>query len=323
MALVTSPVSYKLKADVLFSKLRTDGDYEGWAKIANCTAFALQPQSTTDTITGTELDNYGQTLDAFTTADQFLVTMSCNRFEGANLAYALFGTESEVTAGSENITSEVVMLRGGVGHLSRFDVSSVVVLGYDLTLNTDEADDFDDGEVLYNQTTGEEIGIVHSTPDGTSVYVLLTGTAPSVADVVTDSAGDDTGTIQSAGVTVKNDIVAVTTDYTINAVNGRITVVSAGGLDFPLLDRIKVNYTSTKDAGSQIALAAETFIKGQLMVKGSNLVDSKQVEIYLRQANIAPNAAIPFIGDDRSTIDFQGTAETPSGQSDPGWIRIR
>lgn len=323
MAFVTAPVSFKLSADVLFSKLRTDGDYEGYTKIANCTAFALQPQSATDTILGTELDNYNQTLDAITQSDQFLVTMSCNRFEGLNLAYALFGTESEVTAGSENITSEVVMLRGGVGHLSRFDVSSVVVLGYDLTLDTDEADGFTDGEMLFNQTTGEEIGIVHSTPDGTSVYVLLTGTAPTAGDVVEDSESDDTGTIQALGVTVKNDIVAVTTDYTITAVNGRITVVDSGGLDWPLLDRIKVNYTSTKDAGSQIALAAESFIKGQLIVKGVNQVNSKQIEIYLRQVNLAPNAAIPFIGDDRSSVDFQGTAETPSGQTDPGWIRMR
>lgn len=321
MAQFTTPRSFALKGDGIFNQLIA-GAYAGQFIIPNITQLDYQPQATSNSIIGTGLDDDGVSLDVINQGGDLLVTIGFNRYTAASLAIAGMGTNSEITAGTGSVSSEIVQLWAGVGHLSRMNVSSVVVLGYDLTLDTDEADGFTDGEVLYNQTTGAEIGVVHSTPDGTSVYVLLTGTAPAVGNVVTDATGDDTGTIQSAGVVVKNDIVAETTDYTITAVNGRITVVSAAGLDITLLTKIKVAYSYTKLAGSQIQVNTNTILKGEFIYKGINKVDSNYMHIRIPQLNLTPSAANVLRGDDRSATTFQGVAEKLSTETSAIYIEV-
>lgn len=318
MALASSFKSAKLKADMLFGRIPTGEDEGPLYNVGNVTAASIQPQSTIDSIRGTGLDNYGQTLDSLSESDDLLVNISLNQLNGKSWALAVSGTESEIVSGAQAVADELCAIVGGKIALGRQNIvaASVVIRGIDITV--DDSSGFAANTVLTNQTTGKKIGVVQSVPDGTSIIAFFHGTQPAATDVITD--GTNTATVSS--VAAANSLAALTTDFTEETTKGNVTVVASGSLDISKLVEVKVNYNYNKDAGSQIAIATDTVVKGRLVIKGVNLVDNKRVHIELREVTLSANSAIPIMGDDRLTVDFSGTAATPSGQSNPGIIDI-
>lgn len=321
MAKLTAPASVSLEADVLFSRILDGGGYGGLYKIANVTTFGVQPQSESESIQGTERDNFNQTLDTLTQSGDFLVNMTANRFNGRSIALGLLGTEYEISAGNEVISGELVAFDGNVAHMAHESVTGSTVAVAGLTITVDSSASFAANRTLTNTTTGKIVGIISEVPNGTTIEVFRTttdGGTVSNGDEVTDGTNTATASASAA----KTDGAALTTDFTVDETLGRITRVASGALDMSLLDRVVLNYTRVKTAGSGILVAANTNIKGRLVIKGKNRITLKRVHVDLREVTIAPNADIPFIGTERMTIQWQGTAATPSGFSEPGIVEL-
>lgn len=303
--------SFKLKGVGLFDQI-VGGLMTGQFKIPNVTALDYQPQAESDSITGTELDNEGVSLDTVNDGDDLLVNIGFNRYNAPTLALSSMGSHSEITAGSANVTDEKIMFLNGVGETRRMNISSVAIRGIDLTV--DDSTGFSAGEILTNNATGAEIGVIHSVPDGLSVIAFLTGSLPAASDVVTDDGGSTTATVSSVAE-ANNTVATLTTDFTVTAVNGRINVVSGGSMDIPNLKTAKVNYAYTKLGGSQIQVGTNTVIKGPFVYKATNLVDSKLAWLYIPQLNLTPSGANVLRGDDRSASTLQGVAEKLDSES--------
>lgn len=320
MGLATTPTSYKLSADVLFARLEA-GVYGPLRKLFNITALDTQPQSETDSISGTERRNYGQTLDTVIEAGDFNFNMTANRFNGHGIALAHMGDESEITAGNDTVTDELVSITDSEINLGRENVSAIAFRGLRLTV-ADETG-FAAGQVA-SIDGGAEIGVVAATAAG-QIDLFLTGSIPTAAvDSITNGAQTTTISV----VADKDDLAAVTTDYVItDASLGLLTIVAAGALDVAaLIDQptrgVYVNYTSARTPGSEIALAANVQIRGRIVVKGTNTLTGKKVYARLDEVTMAPNAAIPLISDERMTVTWQGTINTPAGASVPGVLRL-
>lgn len=316
MALMTEAASIKLDADVLFARLLPGGIYGELVKIANATEFSIQPQSSTESIIGTERLNAGQTLDTLVEANDLLITLAANRFNGRSLALALMGNENEILAGSGTVEDELVGIVNGQLELSRERVSAVVVRG--LRLLVDDETGFSVGEAITIE--GSEVGVIAATATG-QIDIFFTGTLPEAGDSVTN--GSATAVIDSGGVADLNTLAVLDTDYSVfDADLGVVRTIADGTMDVPALTKVKVNYTWTKTVGSEIVVAANIDIKGKLVIKGKNKVNLKRVYVNLREVTMAPNAAIPLMGDERSVVTWQGTASTPAGADDPGTVEL-
>lgn len=321
MAQFTTSRSFKLKGVGLFDQL-VNGVPKGRFKIPNITALDYQPQATQESILGTELSNEGVSLDTITTGDDLLVNISFNRFNAQSLAMASMGGYSEITAGTANVTDEVVGLLGGEGNLSRMNVSSVAIRGVDLTV--DDSTGFSAGNVLTNNATGEQIGVIESVPDGTSIIIFLQGNVPAASDVVTDDDGVTTATVSSTAAA--NSQAAITTDFTLDAEEGVLTVVSSGALDLAALTYVKINYSYTKLAGSIIEVNTNTTVTGPFIYKAQNLVTAGTgTLVYCRipQLTLTPASAIALRGDDRGVIQLSGTAQLITGETSAIYIEVK
>ena len=247
MTTTTARSSIKLKADLLFSRLLTNGNYDPAVLISNATEFGIQPQGQVDSIQGTELGNYQQTLDSIAAAGDLAINISANRFNGRNLALALMGDEvAQAAASITDNTGYVLSVQDGFASLPYHNVTAVTVTGG-----------------------------------------------------------------------------ALTTDYTLNGDDGRILIVGGGAFDSATTLTI-TSITYDEIVGSEISIGTNTIIKGRLWVKGVNAANNKRVWIHLRQVTLQPNAPLNVLADqtNRSTVTYNGTAETPQGETNPGEFRI-
>jgi hypothetical protein len=289
-----------------------DGVAQGRFKIPNITALDYQPQATQESILGTELTNEGTSLDTITTGDDLLVNISFNRFNAQSLAMASMGGFAEITAGTANVTDEVVGLLGGEGNLSRMNVSSLAIRGVNITV--DDTTGFTAGNALTNNATGALLGVIEEVVGATHLTFFLQGTVPLVADVVTDDGGSTTATISA--VTASNSLAAETTDFVTDTTNGSFAVVAAGALDLAALTYVKVNYSHTKLTGSVIYVNTNTTVTGPFIYKAQNLVTAGSgtlVQCIIPQLTLTPASAIALRGDDRGVIQLSGTAQLIAG----------
>lgn len=310
--------STKLKADCYFQPLLDGGATEGYVLLRNAVTFGIGPTSETTTISGTEVDNYGQTLDSQTEAGETQVSLTMNRMDARNMAIAMLGEHAVATQGAVTVSDEAICAYAGQGCPLAKDKAtdaSIEFNGTDLTVT--DSSGFTVGELINNTTTPGEIGYLYSAPDSTSMYVLISedGTAPTATDGIegADSAATDT----ASAVLEKDDIVQAA-DF---------SVVNNNFLVFPSTTSIPngeflINYDTPAYTADTITIGAETTIKGAFFLNGVNTVTNKKVIARLRQVNLSPDGIINLVtsGDDRGEISLTGVAETPSGQSDPGTL---
>ena len=306
------PVSFKLFAVGLFSTILPGGNRQGLFKIPNMTAFDYQPQTENDTIAGTELENGGQTLDAITDTDDLLVNITSNRFTGPSWALSSMGSEQEVAGGSTPVTNDLGFFLGNVAELSHMNIVSAgfAVVGKDITV--DDTTGFA-ANTLLSRDDGTEIGVIFDVPDATSLHVFTTN--PDAVLAAADVLTDGTNTCAYASEVAKNDGAALPTDFLIDGTYGKLTRVVGGALDLSTLKRITTNYNYTQFAGSEIWVGTNTVMKGELIVKALNRVNNKLFWVRVPRLSIAPNQAITLMGDDRSSVQWQGTAEKVASES--------
>ncbi len=323
MSRYTGFASVQMYGDALINPL-VNGSYTGNYLVPNVTQFGYQPNSTQDTIPGTNIDNYNQSLDPLNQSGDHAIQMAFNRPNDDSMAIAASGTRTANSTTTAAITDEVVGLAKEsatgqkVGHLSKFDVSAttVVIQGYDLTVA--DSTGFAANTVLTNSTTGKTLGVITSVPDGTSILFLRSTTnAVSNGDTITDGTNSTTvGSTPSAA----NSIAVLTTDFTEDTTNGRITVVGTSTvLTLSNIEAVVVNYTHTELGGSLIQIANQSQITAKLTIKGINAVTTKRIWVQYESVRFAQNALVELMTQgSRATPTLNGVANTPSGSTYPG-----
>lgn len=145
----------------------------------------------------------------------------------------------------------------------------------------------------------------------TAAFTQGTGTVTS--ETVTSSAkkGRYYATLYRniSAVTVKAGVAGSTsmtagTDYTVDAVSGRIYVVPGGGI--AVGDIIKVDYTYSAITSQKVIAGTVPNVRGFLRYVSDNSAgDNKEVQIW--NAQLHPDGAIGFISDDYADWTIKGT----------------
>lgn len=311
--------SKKVKGDCLFQKILDGGAVESYIRFRNAVTFGIGPTSETTSITGTEVDNYGQTLDSQTEAGDTAVQVTMNRSDANNMAAAMLGEKAILTQGATTVSNEVIGChKDQFWPLAKDKITDASLEWNGVDLTVTDSSGFTVGELINNTTTPGEIGYLYSKPDATSLFVLLSGdgTAPTATDGIEGATSTTTDT--ASAVLEKDDIVTVTTDYTLIN-NNTISIPSTSGIPN---GTYKVNYDTPAYTGDQITIGSDTVTKGAFVLTSVNTVDNLKIVVRLRQVNFNPDGIVNLMtgGDDRGEISLSGVAETPDGQTDPGTI---
>lgn len=320
MTLATNPTGVRLAADFIF---KPNTGKQVWNRLFQVTTLGIQPQSASDSITGVDCRNFNQTLDTQVTADDTLLTMVANQFNGYGLAVALGGREDQLLAAAGVvIADEVIGFGNGAFTIPRQDISagSVVIQGADITV--DDATGFAANQRVFN-AAGVQFGTIQSVAS-LVLTVILCGAIPANSSTISNANGD-TAVVSTS--TPDNAVFTVTTDYTVDtSTTGCPPLITpvVGGLMAAMtnLDALRVNYTYDQYEGSQVVIGTETQFKGAARLIGRNVISGKKVFCELREVTFAPNAAFNLKGDDRATATWQGTIATPAGFSDPGFVNL-
>lgn len=108
---------------------------------------------------------------------------------------------------------------------------------------------------------------------------------------------------------------AITTDYTLDAANGIITIVSGGNLDGNTSIAV-ASYDYAQLVGSKIQMGTQTEIQGKVTVLATHRTNSKKFRLELGSVKIAPDGDYTFFNEDEfAELTLAGVAEIPSGQS--------
>lgn len=119
--------------------------------------------------------------------------------------------------------------------------------------------------------------------------------------VVTDSAGV---------VTYVED-----TDYEVDYSLGMISALSAGAITDA--EALLIDYDYGSLTGKKIAGSAKPIIKCSLKLDGQNQVNQKDCLVNVFEAVLKPSGEIDFLADDFNEVTFEGTLNTPSGETSP------
>lgn len=312
--------SYKLKQDVLFKPLLDGGATEGFITLSNCSNFAIGPSAETTTVQGTQLDNYGQSLDSITQPGDVTISMTFTRQNLYVAVISMLGAGTALdeptggTVASEAIPAYAAQVAPVVQQ--NVDWTTLQFLGAELTVT--DATQFTVGELINNTTTPGEVGYVHPSSAGTQLFVILSaaGSLPSNGDGI---VGATSAAVDTATVVASDDTIAVaTTDYTIK--NDRYIAFPETGQWQK--GNVQITYAYDAYTGNRVAIGADSIIKGEFVMLATNLVNNQDVEIRLRQANLAPDGEVAYVtdGDDRADVTLTGIAETPEGSADAGTI---
>lgn len=105
------------------------------------------------------------------------------------------------------------------------------------------------------------------------------------------------------------------TDYEVDYSLGMIKALSTGAIT--AAQALLVDYTYGSLTGKKIAGSARPIIKCSLKLDGENQVNQKDCLVNVFEAVLKPAGEIDFLADDFNEIAFEGTLNTPTGQTSP------
>ena len=85
---------------------------------------------------------------------------------------------------------------------------------------------------------------------------------------------------------------------------------------------ITVTYSVAAATGYTITGSANPTIKGRLLLIGKNLADQSDVRVDVLEAVLTPKNGLDFLASDFASAQFEGTLNTPEGQSSPYTVTV-
>lgn len=106
------------------------------------------------------------------------------------------------------------------------------------------------------------------------------------------------------------------TDYEIeNAEMGLIKIIDGGAISAGEL--LEINYTYGTIAGNKVTGGTNSSIKVALMMDGENFADQSKVLVNVWEAVLTPQTGVDFLSDDFTTLELNGTLNTPTAKTSP------
>lgn len=103
------------------------------------------------------------------------------------------------------------------------------------------------------------------------------------------------------------------TDYSIeNAEMGLIKILSTGSISEGEL--LELDYTYGTVAANKVSGGTNSSIKVALLLDGENFADQSKVMVDVWEAVLTPQTGVDFLSDDFTTLELNGTLNTPSGK---------
>ena len=109
------------------------------------------------------------------------------------------------------------------------------------------------------------------------------------------------------------------TDYEVNARLGMIQALSGG--DIADGETLHVSYSYGAITGELVSGGTKTQIKCKIKLDGINFTDNKNVVLDVKEAVIKPSSAVDFLSEDFTEVVFEGSLNTPTGETTPYTIQ--
>lgn len=172
----------------------------------------------------------------------------------------------------------------------------------------------------YNRPQPTEIEFTVDDCDPDILSMAMLGVPATYTQTVASSASETfNGRLNKWVSLSKNNLTAFSiatkvldTDYNVDLVGGLVRMLT--GSD-------GAEYTATISApartGEYINAGTDTVLQLHIRGVGTNLFNSKYMEINIWQANVSPAGSLDFISKDPITMTFKGTCIIPSGRTGP------
>lgn len=314
MGLTPSPDNYTLGRGVVYfnKKDPTSGLYEGERDLGNAPAFTFAIDIAT-------LEHFSSR-SGLKAKDQRVVTEVTPKFSftldepnAENYALLTLGTVediSQLVGAAESDTLALV----NVDRFFMLDKRNVIIRSLKYKASAVPAI-FVKGETVTG-AGGANAEILEVEGDADSgTYYLGTITAGPFIDgealsgsVAGDSLADGAETADAAGVVVSDGELSPTiytagTDYSVNAVRGQIKILTGGAIVDG--DALSVSYSCGTATYKKVKILLNTTLEGRLRFIGDVPI-GVNAELEIWRANITPTGDTALIGDDWSTLAFEG-----------------
>lgn len=316
MALTPNPDNYTLGRGVIYfdRKDSVTGLYDGERDLGNAPAVTFSIDLTTlehfssrsglkakDKRVVTEVTpKFSFTLDEPNAENYALLTMgSIEEISqvvtaadgGENEAFAGVNPDRFYTLGKRNVQITKLQYDTGTVLFVKGEIVTGAALAHAKVLEVDG--DATSG-ILY-------LGVVTGGPfiDGE----ILTGGVAGAAQVAAGTVDVTTSSVMVTDGEAAPVFYTVGTDYTVDAVRGRIKIIDGGAI--VAADDIEVLYHNSIAAYKKIKILSETTVEGRLRFIGDVPV-GLDAELEIWRASLTPTGDTAMIGDDWSTLGFEG-----------------
>ena len=291
-----------------FNKQEADGSYLGERDLGNAPELTFS-------IDITKLDHYSSR-GGIRAKDKTVVTeitptlaFTLDEVNEDNLALLTFGEITEVVQ-AESLEEQQAITEA---HLGLFvELNHRNVGGKQLVHGTVTAGPFVVGETITGGTSSATADVI----EVGSNYLLLENEAGGpfqAAETITGGTSGASATVTTIPAFISGYVVVCDdtestyyvrgTDFTVEAGSGRIKLLSTGSIVED--EELIVKYAAGATTYSVVNVLAETEVEGAFRFVSDNPVGT-QLELEIWRVNLAPAGDTAMIGDDWSTLSFEG-----------------
>lgn len=283
----------------------------GYRQVGDAYPLSLQVSTKKVEVKSRMVERAGQIIASKTEIDTINGKLTLREWNAANLAWALSGSASALSAasGSES-ADEVVAVSGAAVPLAHRNVSSLVVTR---TAGDDAAAWTATAEI----TSGAYR--IPTTPNGHFYKATVGGdTGGTEPTWPTDGStvSDGTVTWQDMGT-----IIAAATDYQLDATLGLLTALATGDIEDG--ETLSCAYDYAAQADYRVDVGSAVQIRVAILAHLYDEYRDKHYVLEIDSAVLSTNSEINFISEEGSTgelLQFDLTLETLSGMSSPARV---
>lgn len=295
---------------LLFNRL-SDGVYEGFRPLGNCTEFNLSIES--EQFEHINSESGLEEIDLqFTRSVRRNGSITTDNMSASNLELFLAAVASTVTQSGTGITDEAI---GPVTADRTYQLGTSLAPGGVRNVSAVTAD-FKEGAEAPSRanSTAYDVGdfYVPATPNSRFYVCTVAGTSAVSPPVFTTNGStftDGTATFIDLGlIAIANTADA---DYIVDTDLGLLSVTTGGAIAAALSRlpagstlSLEVDYTRAATTREQIATSGSVSLQGELKFISDNPYGDQQ-DVFLPDCTLAPNGDLPFItGDEVAACTF-------------------
>lgn len=339
------------EGDLYLDRFDDTGNSQKLIFFGNAPTFQIQENADRIERISRMKNQSGQVLDSVTNKTPAILTMTVDDIKRENLALALFGEDADYSqsAASSSTVSIASMVDGSWEDTGYTNIKNVSAVANSLTIPEGNGMEINQeaGMVKFTEKsyTADPDGVAASqTPTGAGNLTLEAGASAGEVLVLTVTVGADESSVTYTVTYVDKDgneqtseAIAFpdsssTVDTAIQASEIRQIAVSGAtsgavtfgwaGIDLSEEDTVTVTLDADATSGYTVTGSTKPTIRCKLVLDGRNKVTGEAVKVTVKQALISPTEAVSFISEEFVSVGFEGSLETPDGDTSPYNVRV-